>query len=111
MQFADSRVRQHLSCFRCVWCLQGRETDWLTLFCLYGQQHRFGLAGNDAIGVITIGKQPPHAFAPNDVNLIGTVAASLSVALQNARLFQETQEALSRQTATADILRVISSSW
>ena len=39
-------------------------------------------------GLIAIGKQPPHAFAPNDVNLIGTVAASLSVALQNVQSFE-----------------------
>ncbi len=38
------------------------------------------------------------------------IAANVGVALQNARLFNETQEALSHQTATADILRVISSS-
>ena len=46
------------------------------------------VTGNDAIGLIAIGKQPPHAFAPNDVNLIGTVAASLSVALQNVQSFE-----------------------
>ena len=45
---------------------------------------------------------------------LGTVAATDPLALENARLLAETQrllmEALSRQTATADILRVISSS-
>ncbi len=45
-------------------------------------------SGGDAMGLICIGKQPPHAFAPTDVNLITTVAASLSVALQNALSFQ-----------------------
>ncbi len=45
------------------------------------------VTGNDAIGLICIGKEPPHAFAPSDVSLIATVAASLSVALQNAQSF------------------------
>ncbi len=42
----------------------------------------------DAIGVVAIGKQPAHAFAATDVSLITTIAASLSVALQNARNFE-----------------------
>ncbi len=42
----------------------------------------------DAIGVVMIGKQPAHAFSTNDVKLITTIAASLSVALQNARNFE-----------------------
>ena len=51
-----------------------------------------------------------HAFGPNDVRLLQTVASSMGVAMENVRLFNETQEALARQTASADILRVISSS-
>ena len=46
------------------------------------------VSGGDAMGLICIGKQPPHAFAPSDVSLIATVAASLSVALQNAQSFE-----------------------
>ena len=42
----------------------------------------------DAIGCVAIGKQPPHAFAASDVRLVTTIAASLSVALQNARNFE-----------------------
>ena len=50
------------------------------------------------------------AFSESDLSLLRTVAASMGIALQNARLFKETQEALSHQTATTDILQVISSS-
>jgi GAF domain-containing protein/DNA-binding response OmpR family regulator len=51
-----------------------------------------------------------HAFSSADLRLLTTVAASMGVALENARLFDETQAALQRQTASADILRVISQS-
>ncbi len=46
------------------------------------------LRADEAIGLIAIGKQPPNAFGASDVSLITTVAASLSIALQNAQSFE-----------------------
>ncbi|MDE2004295.1 MAG: GAF domain-containing protein, partial [Betaproteobacteria bacterium] len=46
------------------------------------------LIGDQAIGLICIGKQAEHAFRDGDVKLITTVAASLSLALQNAQSFE-----------------------
>ncbi len=67
--------------------------------------------GATSLGVISVqSTQKESAYGPDDERLLSTIAANVGVALQNARLFNETQEALSFQTAIADILRVISSS-
>ena len=50
------------------------------------------------------------AFDTATINLLVTVAAAMGVALQNARLFRETTEALEHQTATSEVLNVIASS-
>jgi signal transduction histidine kinase len=63
-----------------------------------------------AVGMISVTRTETGAFAPDLVELLQTFADQAVIAIENARLFNETRETLERQTATADILRVMAAS-
>jgi GAF domain-containing protein/CheY-like chemotaxis protein/tetratricopeptide (TPR) repeat protein len=50
--------------------------------------------GEQARGLIVVSSEKEHAFSDTDVSLLQTLANSMSVALENARLFMETQRLL-----------------
>ncbi|SDI37787.1 GAF domain-containing protein [Bradyrhizobium sp. Rc2d] len=62
------------------------------------------------VGMISVTRAEPGAFAPDLVQLLQTFADQAVIAIENANLFNETREALERQTATADILKVMAAS-
>jgi len=69
------------------------------------------LMSNEApIGMVGVTRTEPGSFADHHVQLLQTFADQAVIAIENVRLFNETREALERQTATADILKVIASS-
>ncbi|MCP3406898.1 GAF domain-containing protein [Bradyrhizobium sp. CCGB01] len=62
------------------------------------------------VGMISVTRAEPGAFAPDLVQLLQTFADQAVIAIENARLFNETRETLERQTVTADILKVMAAS-
>ena len=68
------------------------------------------LRDDECIGVLALTGKQPRAFSKSEIALAESFRDQALVAIENVRLFNETREALERQTATADILKVIASS-
>jgi signal transduction histidine kinase len=64
----------------------------------------------NAYGAIFLWRRKPGLFSPEQVALVQTFAQQAAIAVDNVRLFNETKESLQQQTATADVLKVISRS-
>ena len=68
------------------------------------------LLGNEAIGVISVQNiESEHAFTDSDLRLLTTLASSMSVALESARLFNETERNASQMATIANVGRELSS--